>query len=81
MSETQAPYITKDAVPTTVTYVKVVALDELHPNPWQPRLAIDGEYIEELALDILSVGRLLQEPMARPREGGGYQLALSLIHI
>ena len=60
------------------THLRRVRLVELHPNPWQPRMAIDGEYIEELASDILSVGRLLQEPLARPRTGampGGYELA------
>ena len=70
------------------THLKEVRLVELHPNPWQPRVAIDEEYIEELAADILSVGRLLQEPMARPRtvlsdeddqglviKAGGFELA------
>ena len=56
------------------THMKTVSLRELHPNPWQPRTTVDDDYIEELAADIISVGRLLQAPLARPVDDG-FQLA------
>ena len=56
------------------THIKTVSLDDLHPNPWQPRTTVDDDYIEELAANILSVGRLLQAPLARPVDDG-FQLA------
>ena len=56
------------------THMKTVSLGELHPNPWQPRTTVDDDYIEELAADILSVGRLLQAPLTRPVDDG-FQLA------
>lgn len=52
----------------------VVELHELYDNPWQPRLAVDSEYILQLAEDIRTFG-LLQEPTVRPRPQGGYELA------
>ncbi len=57
------------------THMKKVRLDQLNPNPWQPRTTVDDEYIEGLATDIKSVGRLLQEPLTRPAGEDAYQLA------
>ena len=59
------------------THMKTVRLDQLQPNPWQPRTTVDPEYIDDLANDILSVGRLLQEPLTRPSptQDGFYQMA------
>ena len=57
------------------THMKKVRLAQLQPNPWQPRTTVDDEYIEKLATDIKSVGRLLQEPLTRPVSEDGYQLA------
>ena len=57
------------------THMKKVRLDQLNPNPWQPRTTVDDEYIEMLATDIKSVGRLLQEPLTRPAGEDAYQLA------
>ena len=50
-----------------------VALDQIGPNPWQPRAGMDPDYIKELAESILAVG-VLQEPLARQTDSG-YQLA------
>ena len=57
------------------THIKKVRLAQLNPNPWQPRTTVDDEYIEMLATDIKSVGRLLQEPLTRPAGEDAYQLA------
>ena len=62
---------------TGTTHMKKVPLSKLLPNPWQPRKKVDDEYIEELANDIIAVGRLLQEPLTRPSAGDAntYELA------
>ena len=57
------------------THMKKVRLAQLLGNPWQPRMTMDDKYIETLAADILSVGRLLQEPLTRPDGDDAYQLA------
>ena len=53
--------------------LRVVHLNVIEPNPWQPRSLMDKKSIKELMDSIESVG-LLQEPMAR-HKGGKYQLA------
>ena len=52
-----------------------IPLEQLRPNPWQPRSHVSPEDIEDLANNIHSVG-LLQRPLVRPSPSGeGYQLA------
>ena len=61
---------------TATTEMIDVALDRIIPNPWQPRQHMDPQGVSELAEDIHAIGRLLQEPMARPAgDGVRYQLA------
>ena len=49
--------------------LKEIELDLIDPNPWQPRKVINPEGLKDLQNDILAVGMLLQEPMARPANG------------
>jgi ParB/RepB/Spo0J family partition protein len=51
----------------------IVRLEEIDPNPYQPRLSEDAEAVEKLAESIRSIG-LLQIPSARQVDGR-YQLA------
>ena len=53
-----------------------VDLNQIIDNPWQPRVAITSEDLEELAADIRELG-LLQVPLARPSptRPGMYELA------
>ena len=53
--------------------LRVVHLNVIEPNPWQPRASMDKKSIKELMDSIEAVG-LLQEPLAR-HKGGKYQLA------
>jgi ParB/RepB/Spo0J family partition protein len=50
-----------------------IALDQIHDNPYQPRMVDDAEHIEKLARSIAADG-LLQKPNARTN-GQGFQLA------
>ena len=53
----------------------LVDLDKLHPNPWQPRVSMDPDHIEEMA-DSIERLKLLQLPLARPyNRAGEYELA------
>lgn len=56
--------------------VQRIPLDQLDPNPWQPRTREDAAHIQKLAMSILEQG-LLQIPTARPHptEPGRYQMA------
>ncbi len=56
-----------------MTNIIFVPLDEIEPNPWQPRNSDDPEHIEKIAHSIAADG-LLQYPVAR-RAGDKYQLA------
>ena len=49
--------------------VVLIQPDLIQPNPWQTRVAIDGELIEDLAIDIL-VNGLLQPILVRPIQRG-----------
>ena len=51
----------------------VIPLDEIVPNPQQPRERFDEEALESLAASIREVG-VLQPIVVRPAPGGGYQL-------
>ena len=48
-------------------------VDEIHPNPRQPRGRLDHEATSGLAESIRAQG-ILQPVVVRPREGGGYEL-------
>lgn len=51
-----------------------IRLNLIDDNPWQPRVAIDPELVEDMANSIAEMG-LLSPPLARRSEGGRVQLA------
>ena len=53
--------------------LREIALDEIHPNPEQPRKHFDEESLNALADSIRERG-VLQPIIVQPRDGGGYQL-------
>ena len=50
-----------------------IAVDQIHPNPKQPRKRFDGEAVSGLAESIRAQG-LIQPVVLRPRLEGGYEL-------
>jgi ParB family transcriptional regulator, chromosome partitioning protein len=50
-----------------------LAVDQIHPNPNQPRKEFDGEAVSGLAESIRAQG-LIQPVVVRPRVQGGYEL-------
>jgi ParB/RepB/Spo0J family partition protein len=50
-----------------------IPLDQLAPNPWQPRRAADPDRLQELADDISARG-VLEPLLVRPLAAGGYQV-------
>jgi ParB family transcriptional regulator, chromosome partitioning protein len=50
-----------------------VAVDQIHPNPRQPRKRFDGETVSGLADSVRAQG-LVQPVVLRPRLEGGYEL-------
>lgn len=48
-------------------------VNEIHPNPRQPRMAFRAEELDELAASIREQG-VLQPVVVRPRPAGGYEL-------
>jgi ParB family chromosome partitioning protein len=50
-----------------------VAVDQIHPNPRQPRRRFEGEAVSGLAESIKAQG-LIQPVVVRPRLAGGYEL-------
>lgn len=50
-----------------------IEIDEIQPNPRQPRQDFSEEELEELATSIREMG-VLQPVIVRPREEGGYEL-------
>jgi ParB family chromosome partitioning protein len=50
-----------------------IAVDQIHPNPKQPRKRFDGEAVSGLADSIKAQG-LIQPVVLRPRLEGGYEL-------
>ncbi|MGH2760768.1 MAG: ParB/RepB/Spo0J family partition protein [Actinomycetota bacterium] len=50
-----------------------IAVEEIHPNPRQPRTTFRQEDLEELAASIREQG-VLQPVVVRPRAQGGYEL-------
>ena len=53
--------------------LREIPLDEIHPNPDQPRRHFDPDALDALAGSIRERG-VLQPVIVRPRAGGGYQL-------
>lgn len=53
--------------------LRELAVDDVGPNPFQPRSHFDEQGIEELATSIRSTG-VLQPILVRRLDGGGYQL-------
>jgi ParB family chromosome partitioning protein len=60
---------------TSAASYREIPLDEIAPNPRQPRTEFDDQALDALAASIRSVG-LLQPVIVRPREGGGYELVV-----
>lgn len=61
------------AQPAKITFRANLPVDEIFPNPRQPRRSMDPQALQELAESIALRG-LLQPIMVRPREGGGYEI-------
>ena len=59
--------------PFTAGSPPTVAVQDIHPNPRQPRKDFDSEGLAELAASIESLG-LLQPLLVRPRGTGDYEL-------
>lgn len=56
-----------------VSDLRHIKLDEIHPNPNQPRRHFDDEALDELAQSIAQHG-VVQPIVVAPRQGGGYQI-------
>jgi ParB family chromosome partitioning protein len=52
---------------------RVVAIEEVHPSPTQPRKTFDDGKLDELAASIRAQG-IIQPLVVRTRVGGGYEL-------
>jgi ParB family chromosome partitioning protein len=61
------------AEPSVAPGLTEIAVDEIHPNPRQPRTIFRREELEELADSIREQG-VLQPVVVRPREQGGFEL-------
>ena len=59
-------------VETTSTGLAEVAVDQIDPNPFQPRRTFSADKLKELADSIRSSG--LVQPVLLRRAGGRYQL-------
>jgi ParB family chromosome partitioning protein len=59
--------------PGQATGLTEIAVEDIHPNPRQPRTIFRREELEELADSIREQG-VLQPVVVRPREQGGYEL-------
>jgi ParB family chromosome partitioning protein len=57
------------------TALREIALEEIAPNPRQPRVEFDDEALDGLAASIRAVG-VLQPVIVRVRDGGGYELVV-----
>ncbi|MCW2583434.1 MAG: parB [Klenkia sp.] len=56
-------------------YLREIAVDDVVPNPKQPRLVFDDEALEELAHSVKEFG-LLQPIVVRERAEGGFELIM-----
>jgi ParB family transcriptional regulator, chromosome partitioning protein len=61
------------ATPTSVEGLMDLDVNQIHPNPRQPRTVFRPEELEELAASIKEQG-VLQPVVVRPRAQGGYEL-------
>jgi len=50
-----------------------IPIEELHPNPFQPRTHFDDSALDELAASVKEIG-ILEPIVVRPRQGGGYEI-------
>jgi ParB family chromosome partitioning protein len=60
---------------TPATSLKELSLDEIAPNPRQPRTEFDDDALDTLAASIRAVG-VLQPVIVRTRTTGGYELVV-----
>ena len=61
--------------PPTGARFAEVPVDQIRPNPKQPRMVFDEDLLAELVSSISEVG-LLQPVVVRPLDGGGYELVM-----
>ncbi len=72
-TEEQARVVEEGAPPPAPSGLTELDIDQIHPNPRQPRTVFRTEDIEELAASIREQG-VLQPVVVRPRASGGYEL-------
>src|SRR5262245_55271690 len=65
---------TMDPAPPATASVRDVPIEDIGPNPYQPRTRFDDESIQELASSIKATGVL--QPVLVRREKDGYQLVV-----
>ena len=65
---------TMDPAPPATATVRDVPIEDIGPNPYQPRTRFDDESIQELASSIKATGVL--QPVLVRREKDGYQLVV-----
>jgi ParB/RepB/Spo0J family partition protein len=70
----EEPYLPRELQPLMLRTLVSINLGDLTDNPWQPRVALDADRVQELADNIRELG-LLQTPMVRDVGDGGYQIA------
>lgn len=68
-----AETVATEQVVAAATGLTEIPVEEIHPNPRQPRTIFRTEELEELADSIREQG-VLQPVVVRPREQGGYEL-------
>ncbi len=72
-TEEQARVVEQGAPPPAASGLTELDVEQIHPNPRQPRTVFRTEDIEELAASIREQG-VLQPVVVRPRASGGYEL-------
>jgi ParB family chromosome partitioning protein len=72
-TEEQARVVEQGAPPPSPSGLTELDVDQIYPNPRQPRTVFRTEDIEELAASIREQG-VLQPVVVRPRASGGYEL-------
>jgi ParB family chromosome partitioning protein len=72
-TEEQAQVVEEGAPPPAASGLTDLDIDQIHPNPRQPRTVFRTEDIEELSASIREQG-VLQPVVVRPRASGGYEL-------
>jgi ParB family transcriptional regulator, chromosome partitioning protein len=73
LAATKACHVARSTVGGTAERLRDVPLDQMHPNPKQPRRRFDEDALLALADSIRERG-LLQPVIVRPREPEGYEL-------